>query len=331
MKTPSSLLPDLATLTARLRLALNADGALSPDLRIIHREVPRMMCTYPNEVVCYRRSNGVDRKVFVKYESGHGHAAYGHRGNVAYEAEVYRRVLQPEPRFRPKCVGAHTDPQTGETWLVLEYLDHCMRVCDMKIRRLIRQPTAMAQAARWMGRFQATHEVRAGDGVLPFLTRYDAAYFEGWARRTLEFAKSLRRRFPWLEVICRRSDQWTGPLLAAPPVVIHGEFYTKNLLLRRQRIHVVDWESAAVAAGEIDLAALTEGGWPVNFVSRCERAYQHARWPQGAPPHFRTTLEAARIYLHFRWLGERADWALREKTLWRYEHLRIAARNLGII
>jgi aminoglycoside phosphotransferase (APT) family kinase protein len=120
-------------------------------------------------------------------------------------------------------------------------------------------------------------------------------------------------------------------LLAAPPTVIHGEFYTKNLLLRRRKVHAVDWESSAVAAGEIDVAALTEGGWPARTVSRCERAYERARWPQGAPASFRTTLDAARIYLHFRWLGERPDWTVREKSLWRYEDLQATAKRLGLI
>ncbi len=330
MKTPTFLLPDLATLTIRLRAAMRADGQSAPPLMIVGRAPPRMMCTYPNEVVTYRQ-NGFARRVFVKYESRHGHCAYGHRGNVAYEAEVYRRVLDSYPDFRPRCFGAHKDPETGETWLVLEYLDRSIRLCDLSIRRLTRQPTAMAQAARWMGRFHAAHQVLPNNGSFPFLIHYNAEYFQGWAQRTLTFAKPLRDEFPWLRKLCRHPADWIRPLLSASPVIIHGEFYTKNLLLRRKQIHVDDWESAAVGAGEIDLAALTEGGWPVKFVSRCERAYQHARWPSGTPTHFRKTLEAAKIYLHFRWLGEREDWALREKTRWRYQHLHLSAKKLGIL
>jgi hypothetical protein len=37
------------------------------------------------------------------------------------------------------------------------------------------------------------------------------------------------------------------------------------------------------------------------------------------------------VYLHFRWLGERPDWAVREKTLWRYEHLYVVAKKLNLI
>jgi hypothetical protein len=127
------------------------------------------------------------------------------------------------------------------------------------------------------------------------------------------------------------SDEWFAPLLAGP-TVIHGEYYAKTVLIRYQRLFMVDWESAAIGAGEIDVAALTEGtGWPAKLVLRCEDAYQRARWPEGAPAGFKRRLDAARIYLHFRWLGERPDWTTREKSLWRYDHLHTAAGRLGLI
>src|SRR5262249_12241335 len=160
---------------------------------------------------------------------------------------------------------------------------------------------------------------------------YDGNYFRDWASRTASFASRLRTRYPWLMELCARCDEWSAPLLAAPPTVIHGEFYTKNLLLRRRKVYVVDWESSAVGAGEIDLAATTEGGWPRRTVSRCEHAYERAGWPRGAPASFRTTLDAARIYLHFRWLGERSDRTLGEKLQWRYEDLHATAKRLAFI
>ncbi|OLB86015.1 MAG: hypothetical protein AUI12_10110 [Acidobacteria bacterium 13_2_20CM_2_57_6] len=121
-------------------------------------------------------------------------------------------------------------------------------------------------------------------------------------------------------------------MLTGTQTVIHGEFYAKTILVQNQRVFIVDWESAAIAAGEIDLAALTEGKhWPANVVRKCERAYVRARWPEGAPPSFRRTLDAARIYLHFRWLGERPDWTVREKNLPRYEYLHASAKRLGLV
>src|SRR5437867_1136369 len=112
MKTPPSLLPDLKTLTVRLTAALNGDNSTGEPVRVLERKFPRMMSTFPNEVVRCQLADGSQREVFLKYEAGHSHNSFGHRGGVAYEAEVYRRVLQPIPDFRPQCLGAHTDRKT---------------------------------------------------------------------------------------------------------------------------------------------------------------------------------------------------------------------------
>src|SRR5437867_5549137 len=111
----------------------------------------------------------------------------------------------------------------------------------------------MLQTARWLAQFHARHERREDEPSLAFLKRYDAAYYRGWARRTFEFARPLRARFPWLAELRRCGDAWFTPLLRAPQTVIHGEFYTKTVLVRGQNLFMVDWESAAIATGVIDL------------------------------------------------------------------------------
>lgn len=332
LKTPTSLLPDAKTLTFCLAAVFNGDDAGAGPVRILERKLPQMMSTFPNEVVTCRWADGSKRRVFIKYEADPGHDSFGHRGGVAYEAEVYRRLLRRLPNFRPRCLGAKTDPNTGKTWLLLDYVHGVVRLSDVVHRRATRQPRAMAESARWIGRFHAIHEKRVHEPAFSFLKRYDAEYYRGWARRTFEFARPLRARFPWLSKLDEIGDGWFDPLLAARPTVIHGEFYAKTVLMRGQSLFMVDWESAAMAAGEIDLAALTEGKhWPGKIVRRCERAYLCARWPDVAPVSFARTLDAARIYLHFRWLGERPDWTVREKTLWRFDHLCAAAERLGLI
>jgi len=241
-------------------------------------------------------------------------------------------VLKATPGYTPKCLGTHIVGRTGETWLMLQYVGRYVRVSDISRWLESRLAKAMAQGARSIAQFHTAQESRVSSGGLPFLIRYDADYFRGWPRRTAEFAKPLAERFPWLMELCERCDDWLTLLLAAPQTVIHGEFYTKHMLMRHKRIYFVDWESAAIAAGEIDLATMTEGkGWPAEIVRLCEREYQLARWPQGAPANFERTLEAARMYLHFRWLGERPEWTVREKTLWRYDHLHRAGQRLGLI
>ena len=64
-----------------------------------------------------------------------------------------------------------------------------------------------------------------------------------------------------------------------------------------------DWESAALAAGELDLAGLTRG-WDDELTAHCERQYCLARWPNGTPDDFPLRLTAAQVFLHLRWLGE---------------------------
>src|SRR6058998_4307991 len=121
MKTPLSILPDLRTLTARITAALGEHGLVGCPVRVVNRTLPRFMSTFPNEIVTCRLPNGRKRRVFIKYTSGQGHNSFGHRGDVAYEAEVYQRLLRTLPEFHPQCLGVHTDSDRCDTWLILEY------------------------------------------------------------------------------------------------------------------------------------------------------------------------------------------------------------------
>ena len=331
MKTPQSLLPDARTLAAGLAagiLGKRPDGRMT----ILGRKPPFMMSTFPNEVVTCRLPGGEKQRVFIKYEGGCSHNSFGHRGGIGYEAEVYRRLLQRLPDFRPRFLGSHVDGESGGTWLFLEYVDGAVRVRDIGLNARRSGPPPLLEVARWIGRFHRAHEAPAAAGEFPFVHRYDAAYYRGWARRTSEFARPLQARFPWLGRLRWRSGRWMAPLLEASPTVIHGEFYARTVLTRGRRLYCVDWESAAVGAGEIDLAALTEGrGWPRELVGQCERAYESARWPGEAPSNFRRTLDSARLYLQFRWLGERPDWTMDPKNLWRFRELRTLAERLTMM
>ena len=120
-----------------------------------------------------------------------------------------------------------------------------------------------------------------------------------------------------------------APLLAAPRVLIHGEYYPHNVLIHGDAVFALDWQSAALAAGELDLAALTEH-WPAEVADACAREYCDARWPAGAPASFGAVLEAARIHWLFRWLGDRPKWTLRERALWRWQALERVAARLGL-
>jgi hypothetical protein len=319
-----SQLPDLQALTAGLTAVLDSPGQAAGAVVVLDRR-PNLEGSFPHEVVTCRLGGAGERRLFCKYGIGHTVSGQGHRGGVRYEAEVYRQVLQPSPLAAAGCYGAHTDPATGATWLLLEYLDRAVQVSRAQ------DPAAMGLAADWAGRFHAAHEVRPAGTPPAFLTRYGAEYYALWARRTAQFAADLHPRYPWLAPLCRRFEEAAVSLLLAPPlVVIHGEYYPKNILYRPGVVYPVDWESAAVARGEIDLASLVEK-WPADVERHCKAAYLRARWPAGAPADFARALDAARAYLHLRWLGDQPDWAVSEKSRYRYDCLHLLGQRLGLI
>ena len=85
--------------------------------------------------------------------------------------------------------------------------------------------------------------------------------------------------------------------------VIHGEFFSPNALNHNGVCSPVDWQSAAIAEGEVDLASLTHSR-PRELVQKCESEYCKSRWTGGAPDDFEEALEAARVYMNLRWLGD---------------------------
>lgn len=312
-------LPNEESLATGLTSALM--GATSAAVTVVARAANPHASTFPSEVVTCRLENGDEIRLFCKYGAG-GHDAHGHRGGVGYEVEVYRRVLAatalPVPRFYGTAAG-----RAGEVWLAIAYLDGCLRLRDS------RDLAHWEQAAAWIGHFHAEQEARKRDPTLSFLIDYDAAYYTGWARRTAQNAIALNLNFPWLVQLCEAAQTALLGLLEPPQTVIHGEYYPKNLLIHGGSIYPIDWESAALACGEIDLATLTDRCDP-QTIQRCERAYQQARWPKGAPPHFTRTLDLARLYVHLRWLGAEPGHKLRRRP-WRYDEVRALGERLGLI
>jgi hypothetical protein len=326
MTTLAAQLPTLPDLTAGLAELLDGAGAGDRKLTILGRQRNVHASTFASEIVTYRLAGGSVRRLLCKYGAGPTDAVFGHKGGVVYEAAVYRDVLEPlrDQAATAAFHGAREDPATGLTWLVIEYVEGSARL------HLTADPAgALTRAASWLGRFQAAAELR-GLGATCFLNSYDREYYLGWAHRTLEFARSLLPRLPWLPGLCRHFEELVERLLTLPPVVVHGEYYPKNVLIRGRCIYPVDWESAAWAAGEIDLATLTEG-WPPDVVRRCERAYARARGPTGAPADFAWRLAACRVYGLLRWLGDRPEWTTGRGALRQFKQLRSLGRELGVI
>jgi aminoglycoside phosphotransferase (APT) family kinase protein len=325
MRALSAPFPDLHTLMVGLTSVLNAHGSTHGQVTILERQPNFPESTFPAEIVTCRLEDGSELRLFCKYTAGRSHNSSGHRSGVAYEAAVYQDVLQPLKTSVPVLYGCFTDVKTGETWLILEYLDKSLQLKNTD------KLAVLSQAAAWSGKFHALSEACLSFALTPSLNKYDAEYYRGWARRTLLFAGRLHLRFPWLAALCERFDDVIPLLLNLPLTIIHGEYYAPNILWRDGVIYPVDWESTAIAVGEIDLAALTEGWWPPEIVQHCELAYQQVRWPEGAPVGFERRLDLARLYLHFRWLGDQPERTTAERRRWRFEKMRSVAERLGII
>lgn len=311
-------LPDAGALRSRLAAALD-DASLT----IVEQRPNAYASSFPSAIVTCRLGDGRTTRVLVKVEHGQSHPSHGHRGDVAYESDVYRRVLVPSRVTAPRFVGAGADAATGERWLVIEYLDGAERVSDAH-----RPEEAMRMAARWSAAFHAAHERRAGEVMLAFLHRHDAAYYRRWAERTARLVAGDGTR--WMALLPARCAAALDALVA-PVTVIHGEYVPKNTLVHAGRIRPVDWESAAIAAGEVDLASITDGAWPARLVEACVDEYRRTRWPGGAPCDFELRLELARLYWNFRWLGERADWTASASGRRRIDTVRRIAERIGLL
>lgn len=323
METLLSQLPDSRALNAALTAILRRQDRARGQLTILEREPNIYTSSFPSERVVCRFEDGSELQLFCKYGVDYNESGHGTRGGVPYEAEVYRHVLQPLSTTTPIFYGSHTEVATGETWLFLKYTNGM---------RLPKVPglSWLSTAARWIGQFHAVNQARLQDESLSMLKRYDADYYAGWLRRTSLFAGPLHQKFPWLEVLCDKEDEIVSALLVLPPTVIHGEYTPHNVLIHNGAMCPVDWESAAVGVGELDLVTLTDK-WPAEIVQACELEYQRARYPAGAPADFTQLLALIRLLLHFRWLGDRSDWTADEDRRWRFDELRAAGEQLGFI
>jgi hypothetical protein len=314
-----SRFPEAGAVLTGLRQVLSTGGRLVA----IEREPNEWRSTFPSEVVTCRFDDGRVERVLCKYGLTDYASGHGHRGGVPREALVYRRVLNPLG-FRPRCFGTYSNGD-GETWLVLEYIEGVPRL-ELAEEGI----PVLSRAAGWSGRFHAATEGAQARAAEEFLSTYDAAYYAGWCERTVAYAGDWHREFPWLRTFCQRFARAASEMLGGNEVVVHGEYTPHNVILREPEAFPVDWESAAVGAGEIDLASLTDQ-WPAGLVADAIAAYAAERWPDGAPAAFETRLLAARSYWTLRWLGNRIDQTAREKSGPRFELLREYGQQLGLL
>jgi hypothetical protein len=304
----TSLELGLAALTTGLSAVLASAGYTDEPVAVLSRESHPYVSSYPSEVVTCGLANGEELKLFCKYSGSNArHLAFGHRGGLDREAEVYRKVLSVGGSSAPRFYGTFDDTDKGMSCLVIEYLGGAVK--------FNKEQDGQLRASQWLAGFHRENATRAVDASLAFLPRYDFTYFRGWIDRTIDYARPSTKELNWLNDLESHADAICEVLAAAPATVVHGEFYKDNVLSLAKVIMPVDWESAAIGPGEIDVASLTQG-WGQEACDEVEAAYCAVRWPHGTPASFARALLAARIYFRVRWLGEFPGWPSREGFVW---------------
>ena len=281
-----NMLPDTGTLLHYLSALLSKR---EDQIDIISREPFINTSTFPVEIVTCKIEGGKTFDFFCKYLGGMGPNNYGHRGGVEYEAKIYLEILEKVSLSKIKYYG-QCQLKNGDTLLVIEYLGENLRIPFSK------DPDVLIKAAEWIGSF---HKIYA-DKIPPFVKRYDKSYFTIWSKQFENSMHAYLDEYPWLKAVIDFYNDNVEILTSAQQTIIHGEYYPKNILQKQGTIYPVDWESAAVAPGEIDLASLLEG-LDMETAARVKGVYKKARWPlqMDSVNDFEQRLLMAQIYFHF--------------------------------
>jgi phosphotransferase family enzyme len=173
------------------------------------------------------------------------------------ELRMYQSVLSPERFGTLHLYAFRWEPEHGRHWVFLEDAGRTVlhNYLDMPL---------WAEAARWAARFHAATRDLPADQT-GFLPRYDQAHYRRCAERVRSIMPGLEPKER--DLVGRGLECYAGhidSLRALPRCVIHGQFFGKNIMLRRgaaPRIHVIDWETAALGPGIFDLVSLTSGKW----------------------------------------------------------------------
>ena len=214
------------------------------------------------------------------------------------EVEAYR-ILAGAGLGTPACYDA------GEHWILLE------RVPGIELWQVGELETWVA-VAQWLSRLHGRFAAETPTNNR--LIRYDGPYFRLWPER-------VRHAHPALAQALTGYERVIEILTAEPRTLVHGEFYASNVLVAEERIAVVDWETAGIGPGVLDLAALVTG-WPDE--QRASIIAGYGEVPDAA-------LAAAELHLAIQWLGWSLGWTAPPEHArdWLNEAL-AAAKRLGL-
>jgi hypothetical protein len=266
--------------------------------------------SHPLELVTVLLAGGGERQLVLKDSTrllpAARHAKPSFLRFPERELDVYRSVLPAAGDAVPELLGV------AGGLLVLERVDGVPLV-------EVGELAAWERAARTAAALHRELAAQPGTG----LPRLDASYFRRWLERARIFhvdpPAAVAAVFGAAAERIARLEQ----------TIVHGELYASNVLVRRDgRACLLDWESAAIGPGLLDLAALTSGSLSIEERDSVVAAYADEL---GCPPsELVEDLECCRLLIAVQWLGWSDRWKPpRERAHdWRQEAER-AARALA--
>lgn len=289
--------PDTKKLNPQLERILNKVHSPFYMEELVKRKPFDYHSTSPAEIISCRLNDGQVVSLFCKYSGSHTQYSYGHRGGVEYETKIYKNILHKSPLSSARFYGICKE-KNKETCLVIEYLK------GSKLLKDAHAPKYFGKAAAWIGNLHKKFESNPPKEI----KIYDTAYYMIWLKGVENLLGALKKKHPWLPVVCSYFRENMHLLSDSVQTFIHGEYYTKNILVKKAAIYPIDWESAAIGPGEIDLASLIED-WDEERKDVALKNYIQARWPDGnfSENDFKKRLLLVKIYFFLRWTGEYDD------------------------
>ena len=309
----TNTLPTTTLLEHHLSNLFSANG-MAGKVEVISRTAFKGSSTFPAEIINCRFDGGKTITLFGKYLAGLGPNNHGHRGGVEYEIKIYDEVLQNLPLSKAHFWGKCHFNENNETLLLLDFLEGSISLKGNPDINLY------LNAASWIALMHNYFEEK----VPSFVKVYDRAYYTIWPTR-MENEPAILIAQPWLHDVIHYFRDHIHILTEARQTLIHGEFYSKNILMRDGIAYPVDWESAACAPAEIDLASIIEAR-KEDVVARIRDSYIAARFKniEFDKKDFEKRLWMAQLYLHFRFFFPKRE-------SWRYDHIHALAKKLEII
>jgi len=268
--------------------------------------------TSPAQIIHGRLNNNQSVYLFCKYSGNHTQYSFGHRGGVEYENEIYKTVLANCSLSSPPYYGFCLFEKSSDACLVIGYLKNSILLKDS------RDPEDFGRAAAWIGQFHRMHEAKHKQSIRV----YDRSYYMIWLKGMETLLRTLQKKYSWLPSVCDYFKENLHLLTDGHQTIIHGEYYTKNIIVQKDMVYPIDWESAALGPGETDLVSLIED-WDEARKDIAFKNYIQARWPDGAINRsvFEKKLLLVRIYFFLRWTAEYNDpelWLTRNEWFKRF-------------